>query len=92
MYDNSRYQDTEFLETHCAPSVLEKAQGSGVFDTGYELALSEESKILSVMEEPEGWYFYEAYDRGIYFCRRIKLSKNGKSYLIEDIEVPVKDE
>lgn len=95
MYEESLYEDYEFLEEHCSKSLLEKLSQEYDYEgEGYAVWLfrsyaqdgpSDVHAITSIEDIGDGWYVYTAIDMGITFTKRIKLSYKGGKIVIENL-------
>lgn len=95
MYEQKKFEDYAFLEKHCTKDLLAKLaseydyEGEGYavwkFRSAAQDGPSDESRIISIQDEGDGWYRYTASDMGIAFSKRILLLDEGGRIVIADL-------
>ena len=98
MYNNSDYENYEFLEKHCSPEMLQKLQDDYDYESeGVAYAVwdfrsdeqdgpSDKHEIISVEPQGDGWYKYEFYDMGVKSSHLIKVVAADGTFKIEDLK------
>lgn len=99
MYNSSAFEDYDFLETHCSPSLLSQLtadyyDGEGGYAVWDFRTFAQDSKsddvcphgIITVTAEGNGWYSYEFFDGGFRGINRVKASIQNNVVVIEALE------
>lgn len=96
MYEQSLYEDYDFLKLHCSSSLLAKLADEYDYDgAGYAVWLfrsaaqdgpSDQHALVGIDAEDDGWYCYTAVDMGITFTRRIRIVHEDGIIVIDDLE------
>lgn len=98
MYNNKKYEDENFLMSHCSEEVLKKLRDDYEYDdgdgglaswdfrSGEQDGPNDKHQIISVTQDGNGWYMYEFYDMGIRGSHSIKIVANGDDFMIEGLK------
>jgi len=100
MYDNDRYSDEQFLQTHCTPEMLQFLRDHYEYDgEGYAFWLfrttaqdgkpnaeTEGSRVLNIFKDNEGWYHYRFLDQGWKGENRIRAYVEDGRVMVEELE------
>lgn len=102
MYNNSRYEDYDFLKAHCTQSMLQvladnydydcddgDCYAGWMFRTDAQDFRSDEDQaygVVAVSDVGNGWFEYEFYDGGFRGVTRLKLLFDGNKIKIDDLE------
>lgn len=99
MYNNTKYVDDSFLESHCSEQMLKKLQEEYDYDcyegncyavwlfrSGNQDGISDRNEIISVEALGGHWYRYDYYDMGYTGANKIKVIKQNGAFIIEDVE------
>lgn len=99
MYENERYEDYEYLRSHCTEHLLKQLEdaysneyGEGglavwLFRSGAQDGPNRKHSIISIERLSDGWYRYKGVDMGVEFVREIRLVKEGEEYKFDQINV-----
>ena len=98
MYNNGKYNDDEFLETHCSSKMLNilteafeydceggDCYAGWIFRSMNQDGPNERTEIISVKPLGEHWYKYDFYDMGNRADNTIKVIKENGKFIIDDI-------
>lgn len=102
MYNNSRYEDYDFLKAHCTPSMLEfladnydydcdngDCYAGWMFRTDAQDGKGEGEQangVVAVGDVGDGWYEYIFFDEGFRGVTRLKLLFDGDSIMIDALQ------
>ena len=101
MYNDTLYEDYDFLQKHCSPELLKKLQDAYTYDSEepayatwlfrsgqQDIKPGSDGKTMMLDIKADGdWYVYTALDMGWKVTNRIKMiSKDGK-IIIEDMDL-----
>ena len=98
-YNNSKYENDEFLKANCTPGMLKKLQKDyhdEYDDPDDALAVwefrsgvqdgTDQHGIISVKPLGDSWFRYDFYDMGVKAANKIRLVTKGGRIMIDDVE------
>lgn len=101
MYNSGQYNEYDFIEKHCSSHLLKKLQEDYEYDTdGVAYAVwdfrtssqdskpdsDEESRVINVESNGDGWYTYEFYDGGWRGKNRVKAFIRDGEVIMDALE------
>lgn len=101
MYNSDQYNEYDFIEKHCSGHLLKKLQEDYDYDTdGVAYAVwdfrtcsqevkpdcDEESRVINVESNGDGWYTYEFYDGGWRGKNRVKAFIRDGEVIMDALE------
>lgn len=100
MYNNKRYENDDFLRSHCTPKLLKKMAADFGYDCpqgicyavwefrsgAQDYATERLHRIISITSLGDGFYKYFFFDRGIRGANKLRLTKQNGEILMDDVE------